>query len=588
MAAGITPLQEPGLQAQSAAETGWQRHAELQQQLMHSVDKLGLAPAAADWIIARDPQRLYVFTPQEQVHRPRDPQLEPLFQEHAEKLFELAKQENTDQRSAACFQRLHEVLFYNPDHEQVRKILGHRKQENGWHVSSDRLRITVATRQQSLMNWPAKSYLICKTPHFEIASQADEAQTRLLAEKLELWQHVWRQVFFEYWSSSSTLQRWIEGKGQARVPSKKFQIIFFKDRPSYVDELSQSIPGVAASTGYYSPSEEASFFYASDQEQEQATWRHELTHQLFRESRRSAESPFQDRFLWLDEGIAMYFESLTESPRYVVLGGFDSRRMQFARLRCLKEQFYVPAKDLTALDQKEFQTHPDVQKVYSQSAGLAHYLMSSDHGALRSRLCEFLRLSYMGKLKDDSFNKILGMTMEEIDSAYPEFLQVENDQLASGISAAKQRTELALPRSKLSSNTLSQIGHCSNLVWLDLSASDLRGDKLAGIRGCRQLRQLFLTGCLLDNASLQSLQGLDQLSELDLSATSLSDNDLSPLASLPALSSLNLAGTKISDAAVPDLIKLKGLIGINLSGSGLTRSGVARLQSANPNLAITF
>ena len=44
------------------------------------------------------------------------------------------------------------------------------------------------------------------------------------------------------------------------------------------------------------PADEASFFYASDQVQEQSTWRHELTHQLFRESRRSAEAPFEDRF----------------------------------------------------------------------------------------------------------------------------------------------------------------------------------------------------------------------------------------------------------------------------------------------------
>ena len=572
----------------SIAASKWKRHQKLQQQLTKAIDAAGLSEAARQWIVPRDPQRIYVFTPQEKVTRPNNPQLERLLKKHAENLFQLAQQLSDEKQAAACFQTLHEVLFYNPNHSQVRGILGHRQQEDDWHVASDRLRLTVGTRKQPLMDWPAKSYTICKTAHFEIASQASETETRLLAEKLEVWHQVWRQVFFEYWSSPATLQRWMAGKGKARIPTKKFQVYFFKNRDSYVDELSQWIPGIAASTGYYSPSEEASFFYASDQVQEQATWRHELTHQLFRESRRSAPSPFEDQFLWLDEGIAMYFESLTEFDRHVVLGGFDTRRLQFARLRNLKEQFYIPSQELTALDQKAFQTHPDVQKVYSQSAGLAHYLMSSDYGSLRPKLCEFLQLSYYGKLKDDSFNKILGQTMEEIDTAYPKFLEVDNDKLTAGITAAASRTELALPRSVFSDQALLQIGRCPNLVWLDLSASDLRGDKLIGLRGCEQLRQLFLTGCLLDEASLSNLAELGQLAELDLSASSLDDEDLAPLETLPALTNLNLSRTKITDASIARLIRLKSLTGINLSGSSLTQAGVGRLQSARPKLTITF
>ncbi|MEE2826873.1 MAG: DUF1570 domain-containing protein [Planctomycetota bacterium] len=573
---------------ESAAASKWRRHQALQQQLAESVEALGLSEAARPWIFERDPQRLYVFTPQEQVHLPGEAKLQTLFEDHANRLFELARQLSDEKQAAACFQTLHEVLFYNPNHAQAREILGHRAEGETWHVASDRLRMTVATRPQPLMNWPGKSYRICKTPHFEIASQADAAETRLLAEKLELWHQVWRQVFFEFWSSPATLQRWMAGKGKARMPTKKFQVIFFKDRDAYVDGLSPSIPGIEASTGYYAPSEGASFFYASDELQDQATWRHELTHQLFRESRRSAPDPFADQFLWLDEGIAMYFESLTEFPRRVVLGGFDGRRLQFARIRALKEQFYVPAGELTSLDQKEFQTHPQVRKVYSQSAGLAHYLMSADHGGLQPKLCEFLRLCYLGKLKEDSFPKIIGLTMEEIDAAYPDFLRVERGQVEAGISAPNLRTELALPRSQLSPTAVAQIGRCPQLIWLDLSASDLRGKTLAGIQGCRQLRQLFLTGCLLDQASLQSLSQLQQLAQLDLSATSLGDDDLGPLANLPALADLNLSGTKISDAAVPALLKLKSLTGINLSGTRLTRAGVGRLQAAQPDLNITF
>ena len=593
LAAGMFLLPNAALQAQSPDAAGWKQHAELQRQLVQKIDEHGLTSAASDWIIPRDPQRLYVFTPQEKVHRPVESRLTPLLEEHAEKLFVLAKQRNAENQAAACFQLLHEVLFYNPNHEQVRKILGHRREGDGWHVSSDRLRLTVGTRGQVLMNWPAKSYLICKTPHFEIVSQADEAQTRLLAEKLELWHQVWRQVFFEYWSRSSTLQRWLDGKGQARVPTKKFQVVFFKDRDAYVKQLSQWIPGIAGSTGYYEASQKTSFFYAADDteegaQQEQATWRHELTHQLFHESRRSVEAPFQDRYLWLGEGIAMYFESLTESPRHVTLGGFDSRRMQYARLRCLKEQFYIPVATLTALDKKGLQTHPEIKKIYSQSAGLTHFLMSSNFGTLRPRLSEFLQLSYQGKLKDDSFNKILEITMSDIDTAYPDFLRVTSPQVESGIVSPETRTEFAFPRTPISATALLEIGKCPNLNWLDLSASDVRGKKLAGLRGCKTLRQLFLTGCLVDGQSLKHLEGVGQLTDLDLSASSVKDSDIASLKSLPSLANLNLSGTNISDGAIPALLKLPRLNGINLSGTPLTKLGLNRLQLANPNLVITF
>ena len=593
LAAGIFLLLSTRLQGQSPGEDQWKQHAALQQQLVQTINEQGLTSKASDWIIPRDPQRLYVFTPQEQVHRPDDPQLASLLEDHAEKLFALAKKRIAENQAAACFQLLHEVLFYNPNHEPVRKILGHRREEDGWHVSSDRLRFTVGTRTQALMNWPAKSYSICKTPHFEIVSQADEAQTRLLAGKLELWHQIWRQVFFEYWSRSSTLQRWLDGKGQARVPTKKFKVVFFKNRDAYVNQLSQWIPGIEGSTGYYEAAQKTSFFYAANKTQEavaaeQATWRHELTHQLFHESRRSVESPFQDRYLWLGEGIAMYFESLTEFPRHVTLGGFDSRRMQYARLRCLKEQFYIPVATLTSLDKKRLQTHPEIKKIYSQSAGLTHFLMGSDFGTLRPKLSEFLQLSYQGKLKDNSFNEILEMTTSDIDTAYPDFLRVTSPQVESGIVSPETRTEFALPRTAVSATALLEIGKCPNLSWLDLSASDVRGKKLSGLRGCRTLRQLFLTGCLVDGQSLQHLRDVGQLTDLDLSASSVNDIDVASLKSLPSLANLNLSGTNISDAAIPALLKLPSLSGINLSGTQLTQSGVYRLQMANPSLSITF
>ena len=131
----------------------------------------------------------------------------------------------------------------------------------------------------------------------------------------------------------------------------------------------------------------------------------------------------------------MYFESMVENKSYITLGGFDSRRMQFARRRCLKEQYFVPLKQLSSADQKEFQTHPDRARIYSQSAGVVHFLMNSENGQLQKPLSEFLKLCYQGKLKPGTFAKVIGKPFDELEKDYKKFLLVTPDQVADHLTA---------------------------------------------------------------------------------------------------------------------------------------------------------
>jgi len=366
-----------------------------------------------------------------------------------------------------------------------------------------------------------------------------------LATQLERWNDVWEQVFFSYFDSAENIGRRIDGRAKARTRNRNYKVVLFADRDEYVRTLSRRVPGIAGSTGYYDYGMETSFFYASDDPTIEDTWRHELTHQLFQESRRSIAIPFEDQHLWLGEGIAMYFESMVDHGDYAVVGGFDARRLQYARLRRLKEQFRIPLQELAAASRTEFQGLPQLAKVYSLSAGVTHYLMDARYGASREPLIEFLKLCYQGKSNRKSFEDALGESFQQIETEYDKFLRVSAETIDM-LDAPERKTELCLIGAELADDSLSAVGRCNNLTWLDLSACDVRGTRLAALESCPKLQQLFLTGAQLDPRAVHVLAQL-RIAGLDLSGTDLTDDGLQSLAANAAgLQVLNVAGTKIT------------------------------------------
>lgn len=525
----------------------------------------GLADTAGklgSFLFKRDPQKQYLFVAPENtvgesaVAEISDQEIRlrsrKLLSQYAEALFRLAREQAEAGRGAIAIQLLHELLFYDPNHSETRRVLGHRAMDidgvRAWRVTKDRFSFRKAKKAHSEFGWSRDSWSIASTRHFVIESRADEAATNLLAEKLELWFEIWRQVFFDYHSRSATLSRWLDGKGSQSVLTRKFKVIFFADREDYVAGLSDRVPGIEASTGYYHDGQRQSYFFASDDDSIHETWRHELVHQLFQESRRNVLSPFADRHLWLGEGIAMYMESLVEHPGYVTVGGFESRRLQYARKRRLGEQFYVPLAELAEFGLAEFQAREDLAKLYSQSAGITHFLMTADRGATRIRLIEFLQLSYRGKLKAETFEKLIGRTCDAIDRSYVGFLRVDVDQLQH-LSAPESRRELCLIGAELQTDSLFPVGQCTRLRWLDLSGCDIRGNRLKYLSACKELRQLFLADSKVNNISIPLLLELP-IVELDLAGSNLNDEQLIMLLGLKTLRSLDVTGTRVSSHGI--------------------------------------
>ncbi|MFT7631750.1 MAG: hypothetical protein ACI87E_002789 [Mariniblastus sp.] len=542
--------------------------------------------------LQRDLNRQYLFLPSESSRPAIDEspagqwraKIHAAQTAHAERIFELAKTAAQQDAGAIAYQLLHEVIHHDLDHAVVRKMLGHRKSTAGWMVASDSIRIKKTARGHDVVQWPAGTYIRVLTPHFEIESNASAQRTTYLAEQLERGHLVWRQVFFEYWSSATLVKSWLAGSGSARTPNQRFRVVFFENKPSYVQHLAPIVRGIGISSGYYSSDHEVAFFYDGDASV-QETWRHELTHQLFRETGRAKKSPFEQSFICLDEGVAAYFESMVDFGAYVTLGGFDARRMQFAR-RLIPTRSYVPIQQLTSIGRTNLQQRTDVAKLYSESAAVADMLMNSQNGKHEQALTEFMTLVFKRRLKAGSFEKIIGKSFEELDQEFVQHMSVEATVIRDFLTFPESRTELAVPGTNLDEAAMSSIGKCHNLTWLDLSQNPIGTRWLSNLDGCQQLRQLMMVSCQFEANSLAALTGLGQLDELDLSGSNVTDSDMSAVAQIQKLALLRLASTNVTDQGLQQLVSLKGLQYLDVSGSRVTARGIAELKARLPKLKV--
>ena len=508
----------------------------------------------------RDLNRQIVFVPSERSGRKAKEGLlgqfeqrrEELMAWQAERVFELASSAAKVEAGQAAIQLLNEVLFFAPDHALIRKILGHRKSDDGWHLYSDRLKIRTAGNPHAITGWPAGRYLTASSANFEIASNAPEDQLRDLAEKLERWHYIWRQAFFSYWGNPRSVQRWIAGSGSFSYSRKKYKIVFFANRAGYLTALASLGPIVQQSYGYYSNARNTSFFYFDADSSIESTWRHELTHQLFRESIGAAQNlrTFEEQLIWLDEGMATYFESLVDHGAYVTLGGFDASRVQHARLRFFRTGFQLPFEELSSLGRLELQARDDVVALYSQMAAQMDMLINDHQGADEMSVMRLLEMAYRGRtIREGSIEEVLGRSFEELDQRYPEFLRVDRDQINRFLSANDSRTELSFPYAGLDTTSFQQIGKCKNLNWLDISGNLISASDLAHLRDCQSLVQIILKGCQLEPGCLANLCQLPELIELDLSDSNVDDAMLFELANCEKLQRIYLLRTKVTPAA---------------------------------------
>ncbi|MCE9527283.1 MAG: hypothetical protein K8R36_14650 [Planctomycetales bacterium] len=582
--------------------------AEKLESLAKKCDEVGLKNQAAitrSWLIPRFPNRQYLFLPEAKdslAPKMGAADLEQKwfakFQEHraaqSESLFEFAKSESKESRAARAYQLLHEVLRENPDHAEARRILSYEKSgKAGWILAGKSTPPTLGRRAHPKYGWGAGKYWRHETPHYSIATSTSVKQAIELGQKMEELHALWRQAFFSFWTNQPALEhRFGGGKEPLVKEPKKLDVVLFKDREEYVAALKPGEPKIELTTGIYLDKEQTVFLYAGD-ETRTATWYHEATHQLFQEIDHFPPEPGSKGNFWMVEGFALYMESLTRhqnsgaagSPAgsYWTLGGWESDRLQFARYRGLSGDFLMPLEKLSALGRKDLQASEDIRKIYSQAAGLSHFLMDAQDGLYREPAISIFRALYDGRDTTDAFAKVLGASDAELDRDYLAYLQVTDKDLAQLPSPERIRN-LSLGRTKVSDAGLVHLAACKNLDWLDLSGTELTDTGLTSLKDCSAITQLFLEGTKISDESLTLVGNLSSLEELDLSAVPITDAGLTRLAPLKKLKILHLTNSPISDAGLENLKSLSSLESLETSGTKVTAAGLKTLRRALPKL----
>jgi len=175
------------------------------------------------------------------------------------------------------------------------------------------------------------------------------------------------------------------------------------------------------------------------------TAQHELTHRFLHE--RFASLP-----PWLDEGLALYYESARVDEDRIVLGApaqidFSARPYFWTSPRDTYEQEEVPLhlaptlRQLTEATREEFYAarakgQPERKEsersaaLYAGAWRLVHLLMNGPNAAYRARFMAFLDAVEHGANAREAFLEQLGLDWNGLDQAYRAYLSVERPQLA--------------------------------------------------------------------------------------------------------------------------------------------------------------
>jgi hypothetical protein len=562
------------------------------------------------WLRPRDPQRQYAFLPGEPVPKKTPDTVADHWQANffeirrklADTLFAEARSALAAGRASDAYRLLHEALRENPEHADALAMLRSAETEAAIEVRR-------GAADDALLEWRSGRYWQVTSPHFEIVTnvaRGDEA--RRIAGRLELLHTVWRQVFFDYWSEGARgTFSFVSRSIPAPRIAARHRVVVFRERQEYVVRLTAlGVSGAGTSEGFYADEQKRSFFYAGD-EAAYSTWYHEATHQLFQETGDAAPKVAADGHVWLVEGAAMYMESLEERDGVVAVGGFDARRLQYARQRRLVDGFHMPLAELARMGRKELAGHDDIRQLYSESCGLVHFLFDGEGGKHRAAAIGLLKEIYAGRARPDSLAALTGVQPEQLDAAYAVFLaDVDDEDLAQYLSPPERITALALPRTNVTDAGLAHLANCTELLWLDLSDTKVTDDGFAHLARATKLERLSLRHTAIGDASLERIAAFPRLDDLNLAHTGVTDAGLSRLAELRSLTALwlegtaagdaalttishmgqlellDLAATRVGDAGMTDVGKLLKLQALYLSHTGVSDAGLAplkRLQS---------
>ena len=181
-------------------------------------------------------------------------------------------------------------------------------------------------------------------------------------------------------------------------------------------------PNIKITTGFYLDNPGCAYFFAGKDSDDRNMY-HEATHQLFHESRLVAPNVGHKTNFWIVEGIAMYMESLAAGGRLRRAGRFRRRAGERRPLSAAARPFLRSAWRVRRFRHGETAKRPANRHVYSQAAGLTHFLIYYDDARYRDALVSYLSAVYAGHDNHDTLARLTGASYSDLDKQYREFLE---------------------------------------------------------------------------------------------------------------------------------------------------------------------
>ncbi|MCA9267739.1 MAG: hypothetical protein KDA41_04685 [Planctomycetales bacterium] len=548
---------------------------------------------------------------------PIDPRVVAVRKHYAKHLFEIAQTALADGDPSQVVGLLYRVLRADPDHAAARAIFDYQSTGDGRWLSAfaQRQLSKGETVEHPQFGWLPKDHVAryeagqrplgsrwvsvaeedrvrgrsidagwnVETEHYLITTNHSLEAAVELGRRLEELHCVWRQLFAEYWYTSVDLARRFEGKPTARaIP--KHKVLLFRDKDQYVAHLERDEPGIGQSLGYYAEKTRTAYFFAGD-DRAIATQFHEATHQLFHERPRGRTRPagVEENF-WVVEGVATYMESLRKVDGYCLVGGAGAYRLQFARYRALTDDFYLPLAELVAIGREAMKAKgKELPLLYSQSAGLVHFLMDGREQQHRRALVRYLDAVYRDKADAAELARLTGVRYEELDREYLDFLRATDADMAS-LLPGEDVPRLYLGRTRVTDAAFAPIAKVAGLEQLDVGYTPVTDAAVAQLTRVESLTRLNLEHTQITDAALKHIARMTALRELDLSGCRVTDDGLAQLERLTNLEVLWLTDTPVTDAGLRRLHALKKLTSVDVGGTRVTAAGWRELVNAVPEL----
>ena len=260
-------------------------------------------------------------------------------------------------------------------------------------------------------NEPVQNRYRILTDHYDITAQrVDDAI--LAGKRLEHLFRVWTMLFDDYVPK-------IDNKPE----QYRHHVVIFRDKGEYNRELLPIEPFIERTNGFYCAKEKTIYCYST----EAKVLFHEGTHQIFEEHFFRGRTPSFRYNFWAVEGIAGFMETLKIEEHSYKVGDIMADKLFAAKKYQFDLRYYMPMRRLTALNRQAIQSNTETIRIYSQSTALVHWLFFAEGGRYRKHLFELLQQAYLDTAKPETLSELTGLSYDELDKKYGEFLKTIPD-----------------------------------------------------------------------------------------------------------------------------------------------------------------